>query len=161
MNISGEVSLLPGSLIVKDKGLLVEESSVVIELSNVSLKLAVQLGIDSARLRKLQVGNVIDFQLPCFASTLADLNFTLLDVDFTIEQNPYVVGFAGVSPLFNELIDSLFSFYGTWVSSAIRGIGDDEIRSSLNDLLFSYLSSLKHKGCQEIPLSSDQMLSFF
>lgn len=133
IHLNGSVTLSPGSFIYHSDGPLTLAAGALVDLENLKLNVLVELPIFEDIVKNMNIGDLLHNSLFCIIDMidLKDTNIRLLDVNmgnFTIATT----GFAGVAPLFNDLINVILDIMEPSMEEIIRGASENILRLFIN-----------------------------
>jgi hypothetical protein len=157
-DVSGIVSLAPGSIIGQGEGSLKAPATLHVDLVNVSFDLDALIALDWNVLQTLSLGQMLSPS--CLLQCLAAFNVTRLDMQSLLDpHSPPKLTFLsrGIDSLMNQLVSVIDGLYATVLSETIRGVVAGPVRDILNSIITKELmntTGITAKRCLPMPIPS-------
>jgi len=130
----GNVSMAPGKFIHHSDGPLTLAATGDLTLEDIHLNVVMQIPIMDDAVENMKIGQLMNHPLFCVMDIidLQDTEISLLDISFG-DVDISTDGFAGLSPLFNDIIDTALSLYEPTIKEVVHGLAETTLRDKMND----------------------------
>lgn len=132
LDAEGRIDLGPGKMVKHGAGIRRFDASMNLTLKDIYLNLVIEFPVNHTDLTDLTLGQLRDNLLSCMASFAEDFNITLFDMSVGSFEGPTIYGFAGVAPLFNDIIDVGKVLFQQTALEALHGGMELTVRGLLN-----------------------------